>query len=368
MSDSSIWAIGLMSGTSLDGIDAALVRTDGVQVHELGAWIMSDYPPALREQLREVVHGQGNKVQAEREMTLQHAKVVQQLLKQAGMQPQDVGVIGFHGQTVDHRPEEGITVQIGDGALLAAETGIDVIYDMRKNDVREGGQGAPLVPLFHAALAKNLSLPVAMLNIGGIANVTYIGRDANGVDGLRIIAFDTGPGNVLMNDYMHKMQGKSMDAGGELAAQGEVKHAVIDAYLQDPYFQQKAPKSLDRNYFNMQRVFTLEDADALATLTAFTAASIEKALEHFPKEPTRWLVSGGGRLNMTLMNMLKQRLGNVLTVEANGWDGDAIEAQAFAYLAVRSLNGYPLTLPETTGVRQAVTGGVFCPGASAAAL
>lgn len=351
------WALGLMSGTSLDGIDAALIKSDGERILDHGPWLTLPYEDHLRHQLRETVYGRGDREKTAREMTLAHAEAVRQLLAQTDIKPD---LIGFHGQSVDHRPKEGITLQIGDPALLAEKTGIDVIFDFRRRDVAAGGQGAPLVPLFHAAMTAEHDKPVAVLNIGGIANVTWIGSGQwSVVSGQNIIALDTGPGCVLLNEWLGLHTGVHCDIDGKMARLGKVDEKVLELYLQDPFFTQKPPKSLDRNYFHIDPVRHLSPEDGAATLAAFTVRSIIQSQQWFPEPVQQWIVAGGGRHNPVIMEYLQKELGNVLSAEQAGWDGDALEAQAFGFLAIRSLLGLPLSLPTTTGVSHAVTGGAF---------
>ena len=299
----------------------------------------------------------------EKELTERHAAVALRLLTENGLEPKDVALIGFHGQTILHEPDRGRTRQIGDGALLARLTGIDVVNDFRVQRHGPGGQGAPFVPLFHAALAASLKRPLAVLNIGGVANVTWIGEGAvKGTAGTGagapILAFDTGPGNALIDDWALKHTGQAVDQDGALAVKGKVNEAALAKLMSHPYFAQKPPKSLDRNDFDAAPVQSLSPADGAATLTAFTVASIAKATELFPSPARRWLVAGGGRRNPVLMASLTEKLGvPVAPVERVGWDGDMLEAQAFGYLAVRSVRGLPLSVPGTTGVKEPVTGG-----------
>jgi len=350
-----------MSGTSLDGVDAAVLETDGEALVRPGPALTMPYDDATRAQLRAALEdargvAQGAAVpqsirDAERMLTEKHAEAVKALLAKSG----PVDLIGFHGQTILHRPERRWTWQIGDGALLARLTGIDVVNDFRSADVKAGGQGAPLVPLYHAALARNsqLARPLVIVNIGGVANVTYINGDF-------VLAFDTGPGNAPIDDWMHSHAGVAVDKNGDFARTGKVNDAALDAMLANPFFDVTPPKSLDRLDFGMGAVEGLSPADGAATLTAFTAASIARAREHFPDSAMTWIVCGGGRHNTTLMQMLQARVNaQVLKAEGARWDGDALEAEAFAYLAVRSLKGLPLSLPTTTGVAQPITGGKF---------
>jgi anhydro-N-acetylmuramic acid kinase len=354
-------ALGLMSGTSLDGIDVALLRTDGEALIAAGPWATYPYEAPLREQVRSVLGGpksdDGNPVAAaERALTLAHAEAVRRFLAEQGRAAAAVDLIGFHGHTILHRPQERRTWQIGDGALLARETGIPVVNDFRSADVAAGGQGAPLVPLYHAALSRALAHPVAVLNIGGVANVTWISADGT------VLAFDTGPGNAPLDDWARRHSGAAMDEGGRLAAGGRLDRAVVERALAHPFFARTPPKSLDRDDFTWRLVDGLGPADGAATLVAIVAGAVAKSARHFPAPATRWLVTGGGRHNQVLMAALAGALGiEVAPVEAVGWAGDAIEAQAFAYLAVRARRGLPLSLPSTTGVPRPLTGGRLHP-------
>ncbi len=351
-----------MSGTSLDGIDAALIRTDGEHILEFGASITIPYTEPEKASLRDAVYGRGDMLMAEQKITLKHAEVVKKLLEQADLSFKDIEVIGFHGQTVSHRPDEHLTWQIGDGALLAEKTRIDVVCDFRRHDIAAGGQGAPLVPLYHAALARHMDLPVAILNLGGIANVTWIGRSeetASELMALDILAFDTGTGNVLLNEWAFKNTGKDCDIDGSLALSGKADKTIVESMLKDWFFAKHPPKSLDRNYFTYEPVEKLSVADGAATLTEFTTAAIEAGAAFFPRPAKQWFVSGGGRLNPAVMQSLRKRFDHVYPVESLGWKGDSLEAQAFAFLAVRSLKKLPLSLPTTTGAIRAVTGGAL---------
>ena len=357
--------IGLMSGTSLDGVDAALLDTDGEASVRPGPALTTPYDRKTRSLLRDALDEARQAVrggpvppailEAERILTEAHAETVKALLDKAGLKPADVSLIGFHGQTILHRPEQHWTWQIGDGALLARLAGIDVINDFRSADVAAGGQGAPLMPLYHAALARESGLaePVVVVNIGGVSNVTYI-------DGDTVMAFDTGPGNAPIDDWMQKHTGEPVDRGGALARSGRVDDATLAGMLANSYFARLPPKSLDRMDFGMDAVDDLSPAEGAATLATFAAAAIAKASDHFPRKPATWVVGGGGRHNTFLMEQLKAFVNApVLRAEQAGWDGDALEAQGFAYLAVRSQRGLPLSLPATTGVKQPMTGGKY---------
>lgn len=346
--------IGLMSGTSLDGIDAAIIKTDGEGHIEREGFVSIPYSDDLRARLRQCLNKPADNFTAEveREMTLAHAEAVAELLKKQGLSAKDVDLVGFHGQTISHAPEKGHTCQIGDGALLAQKTGIPVVNDFRSADVKAGGQGAPLVPVYHQALAEGMEKPVAFLNVGGVANVTYVGEDGE------IIAFDTGPGNALLDDWMLKHTGEKLDAEGKTAARGKIDGGVLQKLLEHLYFSTKPPKSLDRNDFTSDVCDSLSPEDGAATLTAFTAGGVEKSLGHLPAKPKSWIVAGGGRLNKTLMREFEKAVNApVKSIDDLGYDGDAIEAEAFAYLAVRSVKGLPISFPKTTGVPKPMTGG-----------
>jgi anhydro-N-acetylmuramic acid kinase len=350
----SVWAIGLMSGTSGDGIDAALLKTDGERIVETGPGIGQAYDPAFRARLKSAYGHWDPPAGLEREITERHAAVVSRLIDQVGLKPRDLGVIGFHGQTILHEPARHRTRQIGDGGLLAKLTGIPVVNDFRSADMAAGGEGAPFAPVYHRALAAGLEKPVAMLNIGGVSNVTWIGPDDQA-----LIAFDTGPGNALIDDWAMRHTGEPVDRDGALAKSGAVDTGAVDRFLQNPYFARPAPKSLDRDAFKGFSLGALNAADGAATLTAITAASIGAGVEKLPMPPKRWLVCGGGRHNPVLMDALRARLAVAVDpVEAIGRDGDLIEAHAFAFMAVRSLQGLPISFPGTTGVKQPTTGGV----------
>jgi anhydro-N-acetylmuramic acid kinase len=356
-------AVGLMSGTSMDGVDAALIRTDGGTAIECLGSLTRAYPAELRRDLAAALGRPTAPEALVAAITEAHRAAVDALLAQEAVAPAAVDVIGLHGHTLLHDPTGGRTVQIGDAAALAAATGIDVVSDFRANDVARGGQGAPFAPLYHAALAAALAKPVAVLNIGGVANVTWIGRGfdvaADPPDAAAILAFDTGPGNAPIDDWVQRHAGADFDADGRLARTGTADAAAVAAVLDLPYFAAPPPKSLDRNAFDLSAVDALSVADGAATLVAIAVGAVARAAAHFPAPVARWLVCGGGRRNAAIMDALADALdAPVAPVEAVGWDGDALEAQAFAWLAVRSLAGQPLSLPTTTGVDAPCPGGV----------
>jgi anhydro-N-acetylmuramic acid kinase len=360
-------AIGLMSGTSLDGVDVAMIETDGKRVKAFGP---SGYRPytdhergLLRQALTEAVHlpqrdaRPGILREAERAVTVAHAEAVAAFTAQHRITREEIDIVGFHGQTVLHRPERKLTVQIGDGPALAKAIHIPVMHDFRAADVEAGGQGAPFVPVYHRALAQSLERegPIAVVNIGGVSNITYIdGRDT-------LIACDTGPGNALLDDFMFRVMSQQFDCEGRMAAQGVADEAWIARALELPFFRKPPPKSLDRNDFAALKLGELKPADGAATLTAFTAAAIAKIVPLLPKPPKSWIVAGGGARNRTMLRMLRDRLtpATVEAAEVLGWASDAIEAQAFGFLAARGMKGLPLSYPATTGVPMPMTGGVI---------
>ena len=355
--------MGLMCGTSMDGVDAAMLETDGERIHAFGpsVEIAPAYNPRQRALLEQAMAARGiaadDAIQA---VTDIHFAAVTSLRARLD---EDAKLIGFHGQTVFHNPDAGVTVQIGDGMRLAEMTGIRVIADFRSADMEAGGEGAPLAPFFHFALAKRIGAtePLAFLNIGGVANVTWVDPSKNTPEEEgALLAVDTGPGNALLNDWMMRHTGEPLDRDGAVAARGRI---VVDRLAQNSvqdYLMRVPPKSLDRNSFALagERMAGLSVEDGAATLTALTVETIAAAVAHMPEPPSRWLVCGGGRRNPVMMAMLDERLdAPVEAVEAVALDGDMLEAQAFAYLAVRSLRGLPLSAPGTTGCERPVTGG-----------
>jgi anhydro-N-acetylmuramic acid kinase len=365
-------AIGLMSGTSMDGIDVALIETNGEEVTGFGPSAVHSYneyeegvlraameaAPALRARdERPGVIGEAEKV-----VTTLHASAVNRFLQMNGIDRSTIDLVGFHGQTILHRPKQQLTVQIGDGAALAAELRLPVAYDFRAADVAAGGQGAPFVPVYHRALARKLQRPrpIVVLNLGGVANITFIDGDDDP------IACDTGPANALIDDFMRSRSGATRDEEGRHAGAGKVDEAAIARLLTHPFFALPCPKSLDRNDF---REWVAGHAglaeksieDGAATLTMLTAASVARVVAQLPRAPRSWIVAGGGARNPTLIRMLAERLkpATVETAGEVGWSADALEAQAFAFLAVRSREGLPLTFPSTTGAPRPMTGGVL---------
>ena len=359
-------AVGLMSGTSLDGVDVALIETDGEHVAAFGPSGYRPYSDAERALLRQALADAatlqdrtarpGVLAQAEALVTRAHADAVEAFLAQHSILRSGVAIVGFHGQTVLHRPRERLTVQIGDGAALARRLGLPVAFDFRAADVAVGGQGAPLTPVFHGALVRRLGRPgpIAVLNIGGVANATYC-------DGDVLVACDTGPGNALIDDFMQARTGRPCDEGGVMASRGAVDQGLVERILRDPFFARPPPKSLDRNAFAVAGLdlAKLSIADGAATLAALTAAAVAQLVPLLPCAPRAWIVAGGGAHNKTILAMLAERLApaSVETAGAIGWSADALEAQAFAFLAVRTLKGLPITYPATTGAPGPLPGG-----------
>lgn len=354
-----------MSGTSLDGIDVAMLCTDGEDVVRRGASATypyrADQQSLLAEALSEAKAVEdrdarpGILAEAERLLTEWHAEAVERFLDEKGLTPSEVDVIGFHGQTVLHRPERRLTVQLGLGPTLARRTGMPVVYDMRAADVAAGGQGAPLVPVYHRALAAALAeRPVAFVNIGGVANMTWIGRAGE------IVAFDTGPGNALLNDWCARHTGTPLDRDGVLAASGSINADALRRLLNNDFFATAAPKSLDRNSFDAGAVEGLSAADGAATLTRFTAEAIARGVALVAERPAVTIICGGGRLNPVLMRDISEAMqAPVISSEKMGLNGDSMEAEAWAYLAVRCLAGQPITFPGTTGAPRPMSGGVL---------
>jgi anhydro-N-acetylmuramic acid kinase len=365
-------AIGLMSGTSMDGIDVALIETDGESVNRFGPSALhfyQDHEVALLRRAMEAAPAlkardarPGVIADTEAMSTALHASAVNTFLAANGIDRGTIDVVGYHGQTILHRPAERLTVQIGDGARLARDTGIAVVYDFRAADVAAGGHGAPLVPVYHRALARTLERPrpIAVLNLGGVANITYIDGENDP------LACDTGPANALLDDFMRERTGEHWDEKGAAAAQGRVDEAAVATLLTHPFFARPCPKSLDRNDFREwvaahAGLKGKSTSDGAATLTALTAASVARVVPMLPQAPKTWIAAGGGAHNPTVLRMLSERLAPATVEPATQvrWSINALEAQAFAFLAVRSLKGLPLTFPTTTGAPRPMQGGVL---------
>ena len=352
-----IRVLGCMSGTSMDGVDVALVETDGQDLMRFGPVGFRPFADDERAVLRSALGHFARSVPQEAHEVIDrtHAELVGQY--------SGLDLIGFHGQTTAHDPERGRTCQIGDGARLAKTTGVPVVWDFRSDDMAAGGVGAPLAPFFHHALARHLSVeaPVAFVNIGGVANVSFVDPSfATPKEPGAVLAFDCGPGNALLDDFMQGRTGQRIDEGGACASRGTASADIVARALSEPFFAEPGPKALDRGDFDgvQNQVAALDSPDGAATLVALTVGGIVRAADHMPAKPTRWFICGGGRHNMAIMNGLKAQLGDsVVSVDAVGLNGDAIEAQAFAWLAVRVMRGLATSGPATTGAVQPVCGG-----------
>lgn len=368
-------AIGLMSGTSLDGVDVAILKTDGERTIEHGPALHVPYERDLKVVIRRAIKaalegrdGAADIGKAAGEVTIAHVAAVENLLERTGIRRSDIDVIGFHGQTILHRPphspgEIGRSWQIGDGAVLARDTKIDVVCDFRSADIAAGGEGAPLTPVYHWALANasrdklGCAGPVAVINLGGVANLTYVAPGSRPID---LVAFDCGPGNGLIDQWVDLKSGAAMDEDGALARKGMVHTDILRMMLLNPYMRRHPPKSLDRYDFKLDPVLKLSLADGAATLTAFTAACVRASEQFLPTTPEKWILTGGGRRNPAMVEALGKALSApVVRAEEVGWRGDDLEAESFAFLAVRSLRKLPLSFPRTTRAARPVVGGVF---------
>ena len=365
-------SIGLMSGTSMDGIDVAMIKSDGEKSVERGPSMEIEYDGETRRAIEQGLVDAlsisddrdarpGDLTALELLITGLHADAVASFLIAHGILATDIDVIGFHGQTVLHRPDKKLTVQLGDGALLAIKANIPVVFDMRAADMMAGGQGAPLVPVYHRALASLLPVefahewPVAFVNIGGISNITFIPRRGE------LVAFDTGPGNALIDQWVQNVAGIPFDQGGEIASEGSIDQIMINRYLSAQYFSKKLPKSLDRNDFQPPLPGEIELADGARTLARLTAEAIFAASDHLPEKPNLWIICGGGSKNDVIMSDLgeltAQSESRIISAEQAGFNGGAMEAEAFAYLAIRSFKNLPITFPGTTGCKSPTLGG-----------
>lgn len=374
MTKKTIWtALGTMSGTSLDGVDVAILKTDGEHILQLGTWATTPYTPAERKTLQAAtdiarkantrLDDDPTVIKAGEIITQRHAEAITSLVTKSGLTPDDIDIVGFHGQTLLHRPLEAWTWQIGDGQELAQLIGIDVVDDFRAADMQAGGQGAPLAPIYHNALlrshmaALDMELPVVVLNLGGVANVTWMGEED-----VPILAFDTGPGIGLIDDWVRRHSDQLWDEDGNMALAGQADMDKMRQLIAPEWFAQTPPKSLDRNDFPLGPIADLSAQDGAATLTALTAYSVGLSREHMPQVPKKWLLAGGGRHNPAVVAALKEVLGvPVVPVDDIGWRGDPLEAELFAFLAVRSRLKLPFSLPTTTGVKTPVSGGHYWP-------
>lgn len=350
--------IGLMSGTTFDGVDAAFLHTNGDDFVEIGQTHYLEYPAELRKQIDHIINDKPSLheiLTTEKDLTIFHSQLVLELLNKMNKPAEYIDLIGFHGQTIYHDASSSVTWQIGNGQLLAQITQINVINDFRRKDMSIGGCGAPLVPIFHEVLVRNLPKPVAFLNIGGVANLSYIGQNG------QLIAFDTGPGCALIDDLVKKNTNLNYDKNGQIARSACPDLEFVEKLLEHKFFSQNFPKALDRNDFKTltKALDLINYPDAISTLTHLTAASIASSLKILPQKPAMWLVSGGGSRNQFLLEILEKnysiKLQNVQ--DALGLNPDFIEAWAFAYLAARSFYHLPISFPNTTGCKKPTSGG-----------
>ncbi len=346
--------VGLMSGTSCDGVDASLISTNGVNDLELLSNLHIPYPQEFSLSLKKLCAKFDSYFDVELQLTDFHTLAVNQLLKQAGYKSDEIIAIGFHGQTILHEPKNHTTCQIGNPYQLSYATDVDVVYDFRRRDISLGGNGAPLVPIFHKVIMKEQEMPLVVVNIGGVANLTYI-------DGDNMIAFDTGAGNSLIDDTMSKYFGLMMDHNGSVASKGQVHKNLLDKVCVNEFFKQPYPKSLDRNSFDFvkKELETLSAEDKVATITYFSAKTIAMAFDLLPKKVKQIFLCGGGSKNKQLIKYLSHcleerdlsaKLTNISSV--NNLDADFIESQAFGYLAARFMNNLPSAFRSTTGARE----------------
>lgn len=363
-------ALGLMSGTSLDGIDAAIIRTDGAAIIETGAARVTPYTPAqktfARRAIKAAIEGRDSAAEideAKTHLTKANAAAARALMEESGTGADVLDIIGYHGQTILHRPRRspegrGRSWQLGDAGLLAELTGVDVAYDFRARDLDEGGEGAPLAPVYHAARVSALGRdhPVAVVNIGGVANVTYVAPDCAESD---LISFDCGPGCGLLDAWMEMRTDAAFDEGGATALSGRAREDVARLMLLHPFIRRAPPKSADRYDFKLSPVDGLSVEDGAATLALVTARAIASSARFFPSPVGEWIICGGGRRNAAILAALEIELDAPVTAaEEIGWRGDVLEAECFAYLAVRALLGAPITFPGTTGAPRPLPGGV----------
>jgi anhydro-N-acetylmuramic acid kinase len=363
------WSLGLMSGMSLDGIDAALIRTDGTQILEFGPTLFMPFDPILKQSLISILGAMPDEariIPVVREYTKANIEVVQALLATNGFKPDDITVVGFHGQALWHKSRRfhgvGATCQVGDATWLAQATGINVVHQFRLADIEAGGEGAPLVPIYHQALMEKHNESVMCVNVGGIANVTWIGLAMNGQR--QMIAFDVGPGNTLIDQWVMKKASQPCDRGGEYALKGQVDPELLEFLIAQSNFDLPPPKSFDRLNFTLDPVSHLSLENGAATLTQLTVEGIVSSVNFVPVAPIEWILMGGGRHNFAILGALQERLSalvgpevEVKTAEQIGLRGDFIEAEAFAYLAMRHLNDLPFSFPSTTGVKAPTCGG-----------
>ena len=360
-------ALGLMSGTSADGIDVAILTTDGKAKIKLGP---SGYYPFSKSFITKIKSifkkklnidkskKQKRIIKIENEFTQLNFIAINKFLKKNKINKKKIDVVGFHGQTISHNPASGYSWQIGNSQKLANLLNIKVVSNFRENDIKNGGQGAPLTPIFHYYLTKKMKKKICFINLGGISNITYFNhRSKTSLNNM--LAFDAGPCCSLIDDWISKNSNNKFDNFGLLARKGNVKKEIIHNFLKKPYFSKLPPKSLDRSFFSLSLLKKLNIEDGAATLNYLVANSVLKAFDYFPNNPNLCILSGGGRLNKFLVELISNKLkkSKILLAENYNWNGDSIEAHAFAYLSVRKLLNLPITFPKTTGIKKPLTAG-----------
>ena len=365
------WSIGLMTGTVNDGfIDIAALRTDGTDVVEFGPFELFPYKDQAIKELIFKTYKEASKWNfegpepsifslTEKKITEEQSYAIEEFINKYKIKKTDISCIGFHGLTVLHRPidsnnQVGKTRQLGNGQMMSDYLQLPVVNNFRSNDIEHGGQGAPLAPIYHLALAKYIKeKDIVFLNIGGVSNITHVGNK------YELIALDCGPGNAPIDDFVRYHNKGLMDKDGKFAKLGNVNYVLVNEFMENDFFNLSYPKSLDRNNFNFDNIYNLSLEDGCATMVKIIAKSISEALKLLPNKPSKILISGGGRKNQTIINeiTLETKI-QCKNIDDHNLRGDAIEAEAFAFLAVRSLNKLPLSFPDTTGVKYPVTGGV----------
>ena len=367
LNSKNFFSLGLMSGTSADGIDIALLETDGKNKIRLGP---NDYYPFSKSFTKKIKSIFSKKInfkklknkkridEIEDDFTKLNFLIIKKFLKKNKISRKSIHAIGFHGQTISHNPSKGYSWQIGDSQKLANLLKIKVIGNFRQNDIDHKGQGAPLTPIFHYYLTKRIKKKICFINLVGISNISYFNHKLK--ENLNnILAFDPGPCCSLIDDWVTMKSDKKFDNKGLIAKKGNVNDKIVKNFLKNPYFLITPPKSLDRSFFSLKKLKNLTLEDGAATLNEIIAESLLLSFNYLPKFPEFCILSGGGRKNDFLINLIKKKINNTqfVTSEKYRWDGDSIEAYAFAYLSVRKLLNLPITFPKTTGVTKPLTGG-----------
>lgn len=364
-------AIGLMSGTSADGVDASIISTNGRKIFDFGDFLTIDYNKEERQLIKSAYRIDLRNCSLEEKklvekvsniITEKHIYAVNAILEKMSLNSDDVDVVGFHGQTIVHKPSENYTLQIGDAQKLCKETKIDVVYDFRSNDVKNGGQGAPLIPVYHRVLTKDEPKPLVVLNIGGVANLTYIGKNEDDM-----LGFDTGTGNAMINDWVYKYKALEFDDKGKIAKSGKLNKKILEKLTSHEFFNKKPPKSLDRNDFIKELELELKDLsfeDGVRTLSEFSVYGVKKAFDFFVQKPEKIIVVGGGAYNDFLLERIEE-VCKTKTVsyknDQKGYNPNRIESDGFALMAARRIYDMPISWKKTTGVNlKSCIGGKFC--------